>query len=58
MNVNEMYEHAEAYGLTAALEPFGKNIQVSIPMSKSFYELPMDELNLSVRSSNGLRRAG
>lgn len=53
-----LYETAERNGLISALQPFGKNINIKIPYSVSFSKLPIDNLELSVRSRNGLMRAG
>lgn len=53
-----LYEGAENLGLLFVLEPFGKNLKVKIPLSKSFCNRSVDELELSVRSRNGLMRSG
>lgn len=46
------------YGLVDTLHRlFGKNIRVNIGFSKSACDLSIDELALSVRSYNALRRA-
>ncbi len=49
---------AEKNGLVATLQKFGQNFNVSIPLSKSFCEMHIDNLDLSVRARNGLMRAG
>jgi len=52
-----LYECAEELGILYVLSPYGQNIRVSIPLSKKFCEKSIDELALSVRSTNGLMRA-
>ena len=53
-----LYESAENLGLLFVLEPFGKNLNFKIPYAKTFCDKSIDELDLSVRSQNGLKRAG
>ena len=53
-----LYESTENLGLLFVLEPFGKNLNVKVPLSKSLCDKPIDELDLSIRSKNGLMRAG
>lgn len=53
-----LFESAESFGLIFTLSPFGSNIRVSIPMTRSFCDRGVDELDLSVRSFNGLKRCG
>lgn len=53
-----LYESAENFGLLFVLEPFGNGLKFKIPYSKSFCNKSIDELDLSVRSQNGLKRAG
>ncbi len=55
---SKLYHRAESSGLISVLEPFGATIQVSIPMTKSFCEQRVEDLNFSVRAYNGLKRAG
>lgn len=57
-NARALLENAEKYGLIEALEPFGRNIKIRIPYSVAFSKVPIDNLELSVRSRNGLMRAG
>lgn len=46
------------YGLVQTLHRvFGKNIKINIGFSKSTYDTTIDDLVLSVRSHNALRRA-
>ncbi len=40
------------------LAEFGDNVHIKIPVTKSVCEMSISELELSVRSSNGLMRAG
>ena len=57
-NARALFENAEKYGLIEALKPFGRNIKIRIPYSVAFSKVPIDNLELSVRSRNGLMRAG
>ena len=57
-NARALFENAEKYGLIEALKPFGRNIKIRIPYSVAFSKIPIDNLDLSVRSRNGLMRAG
>lgn len=52
-----LYECAEELGILYVLSPYGQNIRVSIPLSKKLCESGIEDLNLSVRSTNGLMRA-
>ncbi len=54
----QLYKQAEEQGLISTLAPFGSDVQVSVPMSKSLCEQTIEELDLSVRSYNGLKRCG
>lgn len=46
------------YGLVQALDSiFGKNIKIRLPFSKSDISCDIENLNLSVRSYNALKRA-
>lgn len=63
MNRNEVAKALLAaekeFGLVALLHHmFGENIDVKIPFSNTALSLEIDELVLSVRSSNALKRAG
>ena len=53
-----LFESAEQFGLIFTLSPFGNNIRISIPMTSSFCNKSVDELDLTVRSLNGLKRCG
>ena len=56
--VNELLRSANENGLIITLsEVFGKNIKVSVGFSKSACDASIEELVLSVRSYNALRRA-
>ena len=55
--VKNLCKASEEYGIAYALSLFGENLKVSLPMSNRFWESSVDELNLSVRSRNGLMRA-
>lgn len=56
--VDMLYQNAENNGVLSSLEPFGKNVKITIPFTKTFCSKPIDELDLSVRARNGLMRAG
>ena len=58
VNVVELKSAAERNGISSVLHNFGRDVRVSIPLSKEFMLIPIDELNLTVRSRNGLMRAG
>lgn len=63
MNRNEVAKALlvaeKEFGLVALLHHmFGENIGVKIPFSNTALSLEIDELVLSVRSSNALKRAG
>lgn len=51
-------EEADREGVVAVLLPYAAECQVSIPIPQSLWETEITELQLSVRSSNGLMRAG
>ena len=53
-----LFESAENFGLIFTLSPFGNNIKVNVPLSRSFCDKAIEELDLSVRSLNGLKRSG
>lgn len=56
---NSLLVAEKEFGLVALLHHvFGENIDVKIPFSNAFLALDIDELVLSVRSSNALKRAG
>lgn len=53
-----LFESAEQFGLIFTLSPFGNNIKINIPLSRAFCDKSVDELDLTVRSLNGLKRCG
>ena len=53
----ELYDKAQRGGVLQALLQIGLH-EAPVPYSKRYDELSIDELNLSVRSGNGLKRAG
>lgn len=53
-----LFESAEQFGLIFTLSPFGNNIKISIPLTRAFCDKSVDELDLTVRSLNGLKRCG
>lgn len=54
----ELCSAAEKFGLTQVLSMFGSGLWVRIPMTRKLWDTSVDELNLTVRSRNGLMRAG
>lgn len=56
--VMTLFESAEKIGLISTLAPFGNDIKISIPLSQKFCDKSIDDMNLSVRASNGLKRSG
>lgn len=56
--VMTLFESAEKIGLVPTLAPFGSNIKISIPLSQRFCDKSIDDMDLSVRASNGLKRSG
>ena len=57
MSGKELKGISERYGVMKAIDQFSAEIQVEIPLYQDFLDLPIDELNLSVRAYNGLMRA-
>ena len=57
MTGNELKNMAERNGILRAVDCFHTEVQVELPMYEDFLQLPIDELNLSVRAYNGLMRA-
>ena len=56
--VKTLMESERQYGLVQTLHHvFGKNIKINIGFSKTAYDTNIDDLVLSVRSYNALRRA-
>ncbi len=56
--VKILMDAGRQYGLVQTLHRvFGKNIKINIGFSKSAYDTTIDDLVLSVRSHNALRRA-
>ena len=56
--VMTLFESAEKIGLIPTLAPFGNDIKIRIPLSQKFCDRSIDDMELSVRSSNGLKRSG
>lgn len=54
---NKLLAEAEKNGLIPVLKPFGNGLRFRIPMSQKFWDSSIDNLNLTVRSRNGLMRA-
>ena len=56
--VNNLCTATEKLGLIPVLSMFGNGLHFRVPMTQSLWETTIDELNLTVRSRNGLMRAG
>ena len=57
--IKELMNSQRVYGLVDTLDRvFGKNIQVSIGFSENALRISVEELALSVRSYNAIRRTG
>lgn len=57
--IKELMNSQRVYGLVDTLDRvFGKNIQVSIGFSENALRMSVEELALSVRSYNAIRRTG
>lgn len=55
---DELYASAENYGIAMTLSTaFGKNINIAIGFSKSDCDKTIEEIDLSVRAFNSLKRA-
>ena len=54
---NKLLAEAEKNGLIPVFKQFGNGLRFRIPMSQSFWDSSIDNLNLTVRSRNGLMRA-
>ena len=53
----DLCDQAEKVGVLQLLRSLGLD-EVQVPYSERFAKLSIDEMNLTVRSSNGLKRAG
>lgn len=56
--LNDLCAAAEKLGLIPVLFMFGNGLHFRIPMTQALWDTSIDELNLTVRSRNGLMRAG
>lgn len=56
--VKTLFESAEKIGLVSTLATFGNNIRISIPLSQQLCDKSIDDMDLSVRAANGLKRSG
>ena len=57
MSGTELKQYADREGITAALARLEKDIRVELPLDRELMNLPITELNLSVRAHNALMRA-
>lgn len=48
---------ADKTGVVSVLALCGNNLKLRVPMTKAFWDSSIENLNLSVRAYNGLRRA-
>ena len=53
-----LFENAEQFGIVFTLLPFGKNLIINIPLAKKFCDRRIEDLELSARSLNCLKREG
>ena len=58
ITAKELKEKADRSGVVETLAVFGGNIRVGIPLCREFLAVPIENLSLSVRSGNALKRAG
>ena len=58
MTGEELKNRAEHCGIAAALESLGRPAEIELPLTAEFLAQSITELNLTVRSHNGLMRAG
>ena len=58
LNANEFKMKADRYGVSETIGMFGNDVDVEIPLYTDFLKSGIEELSLSVRAYNGLRRAG
>ena len=56
--LNDLCAASEKLGLIPVLSMFGNGLHFRIPMTRALWDTSIDELNLTVRSRNGLMRAG
>lgn len=56
--LNDLCSAADKIGVVPVVAMFGSGLHFRIPMTQHMWNLSVDELNLSVRSRNGLMRAG
>ena len=57
MTVSEIKKHADKFGFCSAVGMLGREVRADIPMYPDFLSSPIDELNLSARAYNALKRA-
>lgn len=59
INTNELYKMTNTNGFIRTIySVFGSDVRISIPINEKYLSVDITELNLSVRSYNGLRRSG
>ena len=54
----QLCDTASRYGVYGTLQQLVPREQIMVPYKQRMSDLPIDEMNLSVRASNGLMRAG
>ena len=57
-HANKLKSAADQIGVTRVLALFGGNLYTRVPMTQSLWDSSIDELDLTVRSRNGLMRCG
>jgi DNA-directed RNA polymerase alpha subunit len=56
--LNKLYSAAEKIGVAPVAAMFGDGLKFRIPMTQHLWDTSIEELSLTVRSRNGLMRAG
>lgn len=57
-HANKLKLAADQIGVIPVLSLFGNNLYTSVPMTQGLWDSSIDELELTVRSRNGLMRCG
>ena len=56
--IDTLYQTIENYGLMPTMKRLGAGIRIQLPFSQIYRNVPIEVLNLTVRSYNGLKRSG
>jgi len=57
MNSTELKRQADRYGVVEVITGLAQPISLEIPLTATFVNQPLEDLNLSVRSYNALKRS-